>query len=576
MEELRLLPSILILISVAVFVVILFKHLKLSPVLGYLVAGALIGDNGLAYVTHENTELLGEFGVVFLLFAIGLELSFERLKAMRKYVFGLGSLQVFMTATVIAGAVAMFSGSNASAIIIGGGLALSSTAIVMRVIEESGSQSTQTGRISLAILLQQDFIVVPLLVIVPILAGKSEVSMIQAVGMSFLKAIIALACIFIAGRLFLRPLFGLISLDKSKSSELFVAATLLIVLSAAWSTEYLGLSLALGAFVAGVLVAETEFRMQAEESIAPFKGLLLGLFFMSVGMTIDVFEMYKDLYQILVFSVSLIVIKALIISGLCMLFGFSRGVALHAGLLLSQGGEFAFILFNLAISNGVIEPHIGKVLLLVVTCTMALTPLLSFLGQKIADMIEDENEPSPLKIMENGTIDLTHHVIIGGFGRVGKMVSIMLEAEGINYIAIDINADVVRTEELNGIPIFRGDIAQLETLTAAGAARTITIILAIDNAVTIKKSLKIISGNFPDISIIVRAPNLKSAPDLYDAGATIIVPEDYETGLQLGGAVLKTAGIGEYEINRLKTQLRVGNYTHADHDEDLFDDEETK
>ncbi len=201
MEELSLLPSVLILIAAAVFVVILFKHFKLSPVLGYLVAGALIGEHGLGYVTRENTELLGEFGVVFLLFAIGLELSFERLKAMRKYVFGLGSLQVLITATVIAGAVVMFSGSNAAAIIIGGGLALSSTAIVMQVIEESGSQSTQTGRISLAILLQQDFVVVPLLVIVPILAGKSEVPILQAVGLSFLKAIIALFCIFMVGRI---------------------------------------------------------------------------------------------------------------------------------------------------------------------------------------------------------------------------------------------------------------------------------------------------------------------------------------------------------------------------------------
>ena len=576
MEELGLLPSVLILISAAVFVVILFKHFKLSPVFGYLVAGALIGDNGLGYVSYAHTELLGEFGVVFLLFAIGLELSFERLKAMRKYVLGLGSLQVIITATIIAGGVVMFSGSTAAAIIIGGGLALSSTAIVMQVIEESGSQSTQTGRISLAILLLQDFVVVPLLVIIPILAGKSDMPIMQAVGISFLKAVVALLSIFVVGRLFLRPLFRLIAPDKTKNSELFIAVTLLIVLSAAWGTEYLGLSLALGAFAAGILVAETEFRIQAEESIYPFKGLLLGLFFMSVGMTIDVFEMYKDLSQILIFSFSLIVVKALIISGLCIAFGFSKGVALHAGLLLSQGGEFAFILFNLAISNGAIEPHIGKMLLLVVTSTMALTPLLSFLGEKIASAIEDENESTTLKIVESGALDLAQHVIIGGFGRVGKMVAKVLEVEGINYLAIDINQDIVKEEESNGFPIVRGDIAHLETLKVAGADRSITIVLAIGNEVTIKKSLKIISANFKNVATIVRAPNLKSAANLYEAGATVIVPEDYETGLQLGGAVLKTANIGEHEINRIKTQFRAGNYVMAKRDEDLFDDEETK
>lgn len=576
MEGIGLLPTVLILIATAVFVVIIFKRLKLSPVLGYLVAGAAIGDHGLGVVTHKSTELLAEFGVVFLLFAIGLELSFERLKAMRQYVFGLGSLQVIITAAVVSGAVVMFSGSNAAAIIIGGGLALSSTAIVLQVIEESGNQSGQVGRISLAILLQQDFIVVPLLVIVPILAGKSDSSVLSALSMSFFKAIIALLAIFISGRLLLRPLFRLIAPDKSKNSELFIAATLLIVLSAAWGTEYLGLSLALGAFVAGILVAETEFRVQAEESIYPFKGLLLGLFFMSVGMTIDVMEIYSELYKILVFSVSLIIIKALIISGLCILFGFSKSVSLHAGLLLSQSGEFAFILFNLGMSNEIIDPGIGKILLLVVTFTMALTPLLSFLGEKLSSILEDEDYISPVKSLTSGAIDLTEHVIVAGFGRVGKMVARVLEAENINYIAIDLNEEIVNEESANGFPIFRGDIAQMDTLIAAGSERATSVVLAINNEVTIKKASKIISTAFPEISIVIRSKDLRSSSELYDAGATIIVPEAYETGLQLGSVILKTLGISEYEVNRIQSQFRTGNYVMVQRDEDLFDDEETK
>ena len=577
MEEIGVLPEVLILMAAAVFVVLLFKRLKLSPVLGYLVAGAAIGDHGLAYVSHDSTKLLAEFGVVFLLFAIGLELSFERIKAIRKYVFGLGSLQVIITAMVIAGAVLMFSGNHAAAIIIGGGLALSSTAIVLRVIEDNGHQSSQVGRISLAILIQQDFIVVPLLVIVPILAGKSDASIAQAISLSFMKAMLALFAIFIVGRLLLRPLFGLIASEKSKNSELFIAATLLIVLTAAWGTDYFGLSLALGAFVAGVLVAETEFRVQAEESIYPFKGLLLGLFFMSVGMTIDVLEIYQNISKILIFSVTLIVIKTLIISGLCMLFGFSKGVSLHSGLLLSQGGEFAFILFNLGMSNGIIEPSTGKILLLVVTCTMALTPLLSFIGEKIAETIEDPPEElNPVKTLENGTMDLASHVIIAGFGRVGKMVAKMLEAENVNYIVIDASGDVVSEEFNNGFPIFKGDISNVDTLYAAGITRCQGIILAIANEVTVKKAAKVISTNFADTAIIVRAQDLRTSSELYEAGATIIVPEAYETGLQLGGAVLKTVGISEFEISRIKNQFRAGNYVMANRDEDLFDDEETK
>lgn len=576
MDHIPALPSVIILIAAAVFVVILFKRLRLSPVLGYLVAGTVIGDYGLGYVQHKDIELLGEFGVVFLLFAIGLELSFERLKAMRKYVLGMGSMQVFITTLVIAGAVVMFTGNNATAIIIGGGLALSSTAVVMQVIEGSGNASTQTGRISLAILLLQDFIVVPLLVVIPLLAKNSDSALLHAVGLSFIKAIVALAGIFIAGRLFLRPLFGLIPADRPGSNELFIGATLLIVLSAAWGTEHFGLSLALGAFVAGVLVAETEFRLQAEESIYPFKGLLLGLFFMSVGMSIDWREIYTSIDKILIFSISLIIVKALIISGLCILFGFTKGVAIHAGLLLSQGGEFAFILFNLAMENHIISLSIGKMLLLIVTCTMALTPILSTLGEKIAERFEEEVDVNPVQALEKGTSDITQHVIIAGFGKVGKMVARVLEAEVVNYIALDINADVVREEQSNGFPIFKGDIGQLDTLRAAGAGRALSIILTVDNEVTIKKALRGISSNFQNIAIIVRTHDLRNSSELYEAGATMIVPEDYETGLQLGGAVLKSVGIGENEITRIKNQFRAGSYVMAQADEEVIDEYETK
>ncbi|EOB10265.1 Glutathione-regulated potassium-efflux system protein [Rickettsia prowazekii str. GvF12] len=500
----HILINVIILLGTAVFIVAILKRFRLSPVLGYLIAGAAIGDHGLKIVTYDQTKLLGELGVVFLLFAIGLELSFERLKAMRRYVFGLGSLQVLTTAIVIAGAMVLIDGNSSAAIITGGGLALSSTALVMQVIDENRSQSTQIGRISLAILLLQDLAVVPLLVIVPLLASNNKASLAVALGIAFLKAVTALLTIFIVGRVLLRPVFSFISSESNNTSELPISMTLLIVLSAAWATETFGLSLALGAFVAGVLVAETEFRLQAEESIYPFKSLFLGLFFMTVGMNIDALEMYEKISHILTLSIALICIKTLIITAFCILFGFNKGVAFYSGLLLSQGGEFGFILFSLGKDSGVLEESTADILLLVVTFTMALTPLLAALGKKIAEKVDKGLGKTPTQMIELGARDLTNHIIIAGLGNTGKMVARVLEAEGISYVILDLDDDRVKEELSNGLPVFKGDVSQADTLKALGTERAFAIILTMNNQVTIKKSLKTISSNYQDIPVVVK------------------------------------------------------------------------
>jgi CPA2 family monovalent cation:H+ antiporter-2 len=568
------LPSIVILLSVAIFIVIFFKKLKLSPVLGYFVAGAIIGDYGLKIVTYDQIHNLAEYGVVFLLFAIGLELSFERLKALRKYVFGLGSMQVIISAVMIAGAVTLFDGDgHKAAVIIGGGLAMSSTAVVLQVLQDSRREFTQVGRVSFAILLLQDFAVVPLLVIVPKLSGSELSSLHIDITLSVLKAALALIAIFIVGRVFFRPVFGLLSNENDSSvNELFIAATLLVALGAAFGTEYLGLSLALGAFAAGVLVAETEFQRKAEESIYPFKGLLLGLFFMSVGMTIDLKEFASQINTVIMFTIALIVIKAAIVTGLCILFKFNIGVAIHSGLMLAQGGEFAFILFKLGMKEQIISESTGEVLLLIVTCSMALTPLLSYIGSIVEAKLDNDPDKAPHTIIEKGVRDMNNHVIIAGFGKVGKMVARVLSAEGVNYIVLDLNEDNVKEEEANGFPIFKGDISQLQTLSAAGAERAMAVIISTSNIVTQKKALKTLSQNYPELCVILRARDLKHSSEFYDLGATIIVPEEYETGLQLGGAVLKAIGVGEYEITRLKEQFRAGNYVMAKQDEDMPDE----
>lgn len=562
MHQIDFLPDIVLLLLTAIVIVTLFRYIKMSPVLGYFAAGAMIGEHGFNIVTTQETAVFAEFGIVFLLFAIGLELTFERLKAMRMHVFGFGTLQVVITSIVLGTIVTLMDFPVSTAAIIGGGLALSSTAIVLQVIAENRQQSTQVGRLSLATLLMQDFAVVPLLVLVPLLAGD-HTTIMSAMGLAFLKAIFVLAMIFIAGRLFLRPLFAMIgSSNAAKTNELFVATTLLIALSAAWGTEQFGLSLALGAFVAGLLVAETDFQHQVEEAISPFKGLFLGLFFMTVGMSINVTMIINELPLILSLSLGLILLKAIIITSLCMRFRFSLGASIHAGLLLAQGGEFAFILFGLASGKGIIGHNTAQILMLVVTVTMALTPLLSLFGNMIVKRLEKEKRLTEESILKE-TADLDNHVIIAGFGRVGKMVARLLEAEHVHYVAVDIDADHATSGRKECFPVYHGDSSRIETLQSLAIERAQSVIITIENEVTLLKTTRKINKHFPNMPIIVRAKDLSKTEELKNAGATVIVPETYETGLQLGGAVLKSVGISEFEVSRIKNQFRAGNYVLA-------------
>ena len=269
--------------------------------------------------------------------------------------------------------------------------------------------------------------------------------------------------------------------NPAKTNELFIATTLLIVLASAWGTEYFGLSMALGAFVAGILVAETEFRLLAEESIYPFKGLLLGLFFMSVGMTIDVFFIYQNLLLIFFSAISLIIIKAIIITGLCMLFGFGKTVSINAGLLMSQGSEFAFILFRLAIENNIINYDLGRILLITVTCSMALTPLLVMIGKKISAFIDKDNTNTPVGNIKLAAEDLTQHIVIAGFNATGKMIEKVLTEAEQNYISIEINEQLYLKAKDQGYAITYGDITRIDTINAIGLSRAAAIIITIDN-----------------------------------------------------------------------------------------------
>lgn len=561
MQDLELLQAISILIGIAVFIVVAFKRLSLSPVLGYLVAGAVIGEHGLKVATCQQTSFIARFGVVFLLFAIGLELSFERIKAMRKYVLGLGSLQILLTSCAIS-SVLIFAGMHTrAAIVIGVGLSLSSTAVVMQIVRETNNQSSQLGRIALSILLQQDFAVVPLLVLVPLLAqGNSNLELLPAIGASLAKGVLALCIIFVLGRLFLRPVFKIISSDSQTSNnELFISATLFIVLSAAWSTEYFGLSEALGAFMAGILVAETEFRSQAEESIGPFKGMLLGLFFMSVGMTVDIYYLQQQIGKILLFSLGLILAKSLIITALCLLFKMPKGTSIRAGLLLSQGSEFAFILCTLAMKSGLISQEAEKMLLVTVTSTMALTPLLSIIGNKLYHYFATE-ECDPTEIIKSGTIDLSNHVVILGLNQTAKIAASVLATQDLPYLVIDDNEQLVKIAQQKGIPAFLGDFANTNILLAAGVERASALLLTLSNLHDVRNVLQFVSEEYSELPVLTYAPNLTNTAKLYEMGATRVVPGAQEAGLQLASIVLKARGLSDIEISRLKNSYRDTGY----------------
>jgi monovalent cation:H+ antiporter-2, CPA2 family len=558
MENFHYLPNVVTLLFTAIFIVVVFRRLNLSPVLGYLVAGAALGQHGLSYVSSDELKVFAEFGIVFLLFAIGLELTLDRLRSMRWHVFGFGSAQMVVTATGIAVLAYWLGQGIESAIVIGGALALSSTAVVLRVITEDHAYNTQVGRLAIANLLLQDLAVVPLLVLVPLLANHHG-PVLSTLGIAAGKAVLALFVIFLVGRTLLKPLFKLIA--SSQSNELFTGITLLVVLASSWATNSMGLSLAMGAFIAGLLVAETEYQHLVEETIMPFKDLLMGLFFMTIGMDIDMAMIYDKLLIIGGLSVALIASKALIIIGLSRLFGVPTGSAIHTGLLLAQGSEFAFILFGLASQSsiGLITPDTAKILLLVVTISMAFTPALSSIGRFVSRILETYDDDSDSISFEDIT-DLRHHVVIVGYNITSEMVAKLLEVKRINYIILEADSTRVRDGRKRGYPIYQGDANRLENLRAVSVERAKAAIVTVQDQILMKKVIRSINKHFPAIPIVVRSEDLRNSQMLLKIGASTIVPEKYESGLQLAGELLKALSISEFEISKLKNQFRASNY----------------
>ncbi|WP_417322298.1 monovalent cation:proton antiporter-2 (CPA2) family protein [Erythrobacter aureus] len=554
------LREVILFLVVAGFAVPLLQR-RVSPVLGYLLIGGLIGPYGLGLLAEalplaaflviddlDGVRALAEIGVVFLLFAIGLELSLDRLWAMRRLVFGLGSAQILLTGVVIGGVAYVWGNSGPAALVLGACLALSSTAIVMQLLIEKSRLTTPVGRSAFSVLLMQDLAVVPILFIVGVLGTVSEgQGVLGGLALALGEAAITVVVIYAVGRLVLRPLFR--ATAQSGSREAFMAMILLIVLGTAAITGAVGLSMALGAFLAGLLIAETEYRHQVEVDIEPFKGLMLGLFFMSVGMGIDWRVLMETPLLIAASVIGLIAIKAVLNVGLFLLWKTPIHRAVEAGLLLAQAGEFAFIVVGLAMSLDLLPGGTGQFMLIVASLTMVLTPGLAGLARKLADRIENrqnERHPDAVDQME----DMEGHVLIAGFGRVGRMIASILDREGLPYIAIDKDPIIASEARASGLPVRFGDASRLEILQANHVRQAAALVITLGDAKNTELLTQRMREAAPHVPLFVRARDKEQADRLTDAGATAAVPETVEASLQLAARLLEGCGLDDEVIQR--------------------------
>ncbi len=559
--------EILLVLAIAGILVPVLHRLKLSPVLGYLIAGLSIGPYGMGVVaTHipvasyfAITDLdwvrsVAEFGVMLLLFTIGLELSIERLWAMRRTVLGLGSLQIILTAIVISVIAHQFENSAETSILLGACLALSSTAIVLQLLHEQRRFSTQVGITSFSILLMQDIAVVPILILLSVFSDSSDAPVFLNISVTLLKAIAAIGLIYLFGRLLLRPLFKY--LGFSHNAEWFMAVILFIVVGAAAITYVSGLSMALGAFLAGLLLSETEYRHEIESIVEPLKGLFLGIFFLSVGMVTDLREFVREPFWLLASVFGLFTIKTLITSVLCRLYGLRWSRALETGLLLGQGGEFAFMIVSMAMVTGLISLTHGQFFMIVAACSMLLTPPISVLAHRLCIWLERRTMDASLSVGQIIDAQKHGHVVIAGFGRVGRLLGDVLEREHIPYVAMDGSTAVVGKWRDEGYPVYYGDARRADLWKKLETENASAALVTVDDPHAACAILRTLRTHWPMLTVIARAHDKAAVQALYEHGATLVVQETLEASLQLARFVLQKLDVPESEIETVIVRSR--------------------
>lgn len=554
----------------AVLGVVVFRFLKLPPMLGYLVVGVLIGPNALALAGDSSgVRHLGEFGVVFLMFVIGLEFNLPKLRSMRQHVFGLGLFQVALTmvcATLIGLGLSIYAPrlwgmSWQTWLALAGALTMSSTAIVLKLMSERMELESEHGKRVMGVLLFQDLAVVPLLVLIPALSASAE-EMVLALSLAALKAALVITILLVGGQRIIRWWLTLVA--RRRSEELFVLNLLLITLGLAWITELAGLSLALGAFIAGILISETEFKHQVETDIRPFHDVLLGLFFISIGMLLDwrlVLDRWPLVMILLIFPV---LFKALLVAALAKSLGSNDGTAIRTGLYLAQAGEFGFVLLTLAQKNNLVPAELLNPILASMVLSMLATPfIIMYSNAFVMRLVSSEWLQQSLQMtsIARQSINASKHVIICGYGRSGQNLARLLSSEGIRHIALDLDPDRIRQAAAGGDSVVFGDACRLQVLMAAGLARASAVVITYIDTPGALKVLANIRSHAPHVPVIVRTQDDRNLESLLAAGATEVVPEAIEGSLMLASHALALVGVPMRRVIRIVQGQRDERYS---------------
>ncbi|MCG6169686.1 monovalent cation:proton antiporter-2 (CPA2) family protein [Leptospira sanjuanensis] len=550
MQDHNLLITLIVFLSAAVISVPLFKRLGLGSVVGYLIGGTIIGPWGIGLITDVESILhLSEFGVVLLLFLIGLELKPQRLWVLRRPVFGLGGLQVVLTSLVFFAALSFLGLENSQAIVISISISLSSTAFALQVLGEKNELNTAHGRTSFAILLFQDLAVIPIMAILPFLGEAHTAHTSQGSMKPILIAIGTISAVVLAGRFLARPLFRLVA--STGNHEIFTALSLLIVVGLSLLMHQVGLSMALGSFLGGVILADSEYRHELESNLEPFKGLLLGLFFLAVGMSINLGEVLKDPLLVIVLALALMFLKAVILYFLGRISRHSEESSLNLAATISQGGEFAFVILGVGVSLSILPRDRADLVIAVVTLSMGLTPILGIVKDKAVELLFKKDSE-----LEEDEIEEQNRVIIAGFGRFGQIIARMLFVHRIGFTALEHNPDQVNVARKFGYKIYYGDAAKLSLLRSAGAEHADLFILAIQDIDVSVKVAELVKKHFPNLTIIARARNREHVFKLMELGIKIIRRDTFASALELAGETLSKLGFLDSEVEQKVRKFR--------------------
>ncbi|MFK3738420.1 cation:proton antiporter [Massilia sp. TN1-12] len=558
------LREILLFLTLSGILIPTLQRLRINPVLGFLAVGALLGPFGLGrmaedlhwlgwftFPNNEDVAMLAELGVLFLMFMIGLELSAARLWAMRRWVFGIGAAQVVLCAALVGGAVALLLAPGMdAALVLGLVLSLSSTAVVMQLLGERHDTGSPLGQATFAVLMFQDLAVVPILILIGALAGGgaaggADIALQVLIAMA--KAAVAIALIYLVGGRVVRPLFR--AFARNRQPDVFMALILLSTFGIAGLCWMAGLSMALGALIAGLLLAETEFKHEVELMIEPFKGLLMGLFFMTVGMGMDVLQVVQAPVWLAGAVLGLVLCKTAVIAPLLRAGGLSWGRAVEGGLLLGQGGEFAFIVIGYAVASRLLDAALGGRVMLAVGLSLFITPLLAKLGRAIGERWEARARAHTLPQADALPPSAGGRVIIAGFGRVGQQLAKLLASQGIPWIAFETDAKLVAQQHGAGAPVYFGNAARAELLRRVHAGEAPAIVLTMDNPAAALQAVRGIRREFPHARLFARSRDEKHARTLKRAGASVVVPETLEASLQLSAFVLGSLGLDAHSVD---------------------------